>query len=273
MPRSTNRVIRQKEFIALENQFYEGVLAHYGLSDSECILGSTLEQERSGNQQYKKTNHLEFLEITSVAAGLLESKYKPLVLIFSSAKNPGGGVLNGAVAQEEDISLCSTWYFQAKESKGFYLEGHVSPVYTDNLLYVEKSLIVKDDNHYWLSEPKQVSFVASTAPNYTAIGSQSLPISDTEIQRILHKRALNVLNLASIKGHGSVVLGAWGTGVFGLPGQLVANAFKAAIDESHFAGRIVFAIPDSQMLTLFKRTIGIAENNVSARNAKPSAIR
>ena len=66
---------------------------------------------------------------------IMQSCPEAVILVFCSSKNPGGGVLRGSKAQEEDISLHSTWYFQVKELTDFYLEKHSSAINTDNLIF------------------------------------------------------------------------------------------------------------------------------------------
>lgn len=268
MPISTNRQQRQREFNNLEMRFNAGEWDHYDLVPAKTVTECHTLDAINGVVQPDRCQHLEFRAVGTVEAALDESGAKPLILIFASAKNPGGGVANGAIAQEEEVSLCSTWYFQAKDSTGFYLTGHVDPTYTDALLYSKDSLLLKDANHYWLDEPTCVSFVASAAPNLTAIRDNSVPIKDHEIQHILTRRATAVLNLADKEGHDSVVLGAWGTGVFGIPDDWVAKAFKEAIRQSTFDGKIIFAIPDSKKLDVFKNVLETQDYIQKHNNSK-----
>ncbi|MCI9294262.1 MAG: TIGR02452 family protein [Lawsonibacter sp.] len=60
------------------------------------------------------------------------------VLNFASAKNPGGGFLNGSVAQEECLAFCSNLYHTQTTGQGpRYYEinrANRDPVYTDTML-------------------------------------------------------------------------------------------------------------------------------------------
>ena len=60
------------------------------------------------------------------------------VLNFASAKNPGGGFLNGSVAQEECLAFCSSLYHTQTTGQGpRYYEinrANRDPVYTDTML-------------------------------------------------------------------------------------------------------------------------------------------
>ncbi len=60
------------------------------------------------------------------------------VLNFASAKNPGGGFLNGSVAQEECLAFCSSLYHTQTTGQGpRYYEinrANRDPAYTDTML-------------------------------------------------------------------------------------------------------------------------------------------
>lgn len=248
---------RRRQFEQLAQRYAAGEWSHFDLSAAQCLdenhawlVGASESDSHSTARAGRETH---FCTVGAMEAALDHTLVNPLVLVFASAKNPGGGVANGAVAQEEDISLRSTWYFQARASKGFYLAGHASPDYTNRLLYTQRSLMLQDAHHRWLPEPKALSFVAAAAPNYAAIKAQGLPIEDADVREMLCRRTRLVLNLAHHGGHDAIVLGAWGTGVFKNPDEWVAEAFRQAIHESPFSGRIVFAIPDAHKLELFRQ--------------------
>jgi uncharacterized protein (TIGR02452 family) len=68
-----------------------------------------------------------------------------VVLVFCSAKNPGGGVTQGSIAQEESIVIHSSWFFQVKDVSGFYLKSKSNAINTDNLLYIDKGYLFTNE--------------------------------------------------------------------------------------------------------------------------------
>lgn len=180
------------------------------------------------------------------------------VLIFASAKNPGGGVLNGSIAQEEAISYHTTWYSNAKLNSQFYLEKGASALNTDNVS-IANGFLLTDINHNELSSPKPIFFIACAAPNKTGIISQGLKINDETIYHHLELRICKILQAAEENNVENLILGAFGCGVFGLDSKIVASLFKKNISSGIFSGQIIFSIMDKNVLNEFE-TIILCEN-------------
>jgi uncharacterized protein (TIGR02452 family) len=66
------------------------------------------------------------------------------------------------------------------------------------------------------------------------------------VPAVLTRRASRILAIAAAHGHRSLVLGAWGCGVFGNDPAVVADAFAAALRANPWFDRVVFAILDRQ---------------------------
>jgi uncharacterized protein (TIGR02452 family) len=180
----------------------------------------------------------------------------PLTLVFGSARNPGGGVLRGSTAQEEDIALSSTWYFNVKDSVEFYQLIHNDLTYSDNMLYVKDAYVVKDElGHYIV--PKKVSFIGGTSPNINGMKSKGEPINEKAIYEVFKKRIIGLLSFAELNNHKTFIVGAWGCGVFGLNPQKVAEIFKECIENKIYSGVLVFAVLDNEQYKLFKSIIKI----------------
>ncbi|MBC2876423.1 MULTISPECIES: TIGR02452 family protein [Streptomyces] len=171
------------------------------------------------------------------------------VLNFASARNPGGGYLNGAQAQEEAVCRGSALYACLREVPGFYAEHRAdpSPFYSDRVAHSPGVPVFRDDRSALLESPFRAGFLTSAAPNAGVIERRT-PERAGRIPAALVARAGRVLEVAAAHGYGQLVLGAWGCGVFRNEPAHVAAAFAAHLTgrgrfAGHF-GRVVFAVLD-----------------------------
>ncbi|AOP48323.1 TIGR02452 family protein [Streptomyces lydicus] len=171
------------------------------------------------------------------------------VLNFASARNPGGGYLNGAQAQEEALCRGSALYSCVREAPEFYAAHRAdpSPFYSDRVILSPGVPVFRDDRGVLLDEPYEAGFLTSAAPNAGVIARQR-PAEAGRVPAALAARAERVLEVAAASGHRQLVLGAWGCGVFRNEPAEVAGAFAAALlGAGRFAGwfdRVVFAVLD-----------------------------
>jgi uncharacterized protein (TIGR02452 family) len=171
------------------------------------------------------------------------------VLNFASARNPGGGHLNGAQAQEEALCRASALYTCLMRAPEFYAHhrAHRDPFYTDRVIHSPAVPVFRDDRGRLLDEPFTTGFLTSPAPNAGVILRRT-PERAPEIPGALAERAGRVLETAAAVGHRRLVLGAWGCGVFRNDPVQVAGAFRALIGPGgRFAGafeHVVLAILD-----------------------------
>jgi uncharacterized protein (TIGR02452 family) len=182
-------------------------------------------------------------ETTSQASRRLR-KESPCILNFASAKNPGGGFLRGAKAQEEDLARVSSLYAPLAQHPDYYLINRASangPLYTDGLIISPGVSFFRDENLQLVQYPWKVSVVTCPAPN---VGESEITAKRTHT--ILKRRAHAVLT-AMASQSGTAILGAWGCGVFGNDPEMVAGVFQ-----DHLAGdfalafnHMIFAIPGS----------------------------
>lgn len=149
------------------------------------------------------------------------------VLNFASAKNPGGGFLGGSQAQEESLARSSALYGSLNLFHKEYYETHRKlrdAFYSDRMIYSPGCPVFRDDAGVFLDASYQVDFLTSAAPNAGAIQKQR-PLMVAEIPGILQRRMDKVLALFAAKGCDTLVLGAWGCGVFRNCPQMVAASF------------------------------------------------
>jgi uncharacterized protein (TIGR02452 family) len=172
------------------------------------------------------------------------------VLNFASARNAGGGYLRGARAQEEDLCRVSALYTTLRHAPDFYAAHRASRdlAYSHRVIYSPDVPVYRDTRFRLLGAPYQVSFLTSPAPNAGVI-ARDMPAEVTALPELLAERASRVLAVAAHHGRRSLVLGAWGCGVFRNDPAQVAAAFRQNLtDGGEFAGafeRIVFAVLDT----------------------------
>ncbi|GAB3138148.1 TIGR02452 family protein [Micromonospora sonneratiae] len=168
-------------------------------------------------------------------------------LVFASAKNPGGGFLGGAKAQEESIARSSALYpclLTASDFYAFHRQQH-DLRYSDRVIYSPRVPVYRDDKGNLLDRPYQTTFLTAAAPNLGAI-VRNQPAHASDVPAVLRRRARRVLQVAAAHRHRTLVLGAWGCGVFRNDPTTVANAFAEALQTVDQFHRVVFAIHDNQ---------------------------
>lgn len=169
-------------------------------------------------------------------------------LNFASARNPGGGFLNGSQAQEESLARSSALYLSQLQAGEFYRQHRAAPslLYSDAMILSPECPVFRDDDGRLLAEPQLVTFITSAAPNAGAIASNA-PEELSAIPEVFRRRSALVLALAASCGYRRLVLGAWGCGVFRNDPALVAAVYANHLHGA-WAGRferIVFSVLDT----------------------------
>ena len=186
------------------------------------------------------------------------------VLNFASAKNPGGGFLRGAIAQEESLARSSALYHTLIEHPEYYEMNKISGresagLYLDYAIYSPGVPVLRNDRGDWLEDPYLMNVLSSPAPNRNAFADLEQEVDDAKLNEVFRKRMLQVLRLMAFKGHRTIVLGAWGCGAFGNDPWTVAKMFEEALKVHPYFDEVVFAIydaPDSDVYRAFEKTFG-----------------
>lgn len=165
---------------------------------------------------------------------------KTCVLNMASYQRPGGGVYNGAKAQEECLFRCSnlssvigTDHYPLKESEALYTTGAV---------------FFKDVNYDYMQDitcdvvtlpALRLSGVLDTRGN---IYHQS---RGTEYRDITKNKIRLMLSLAHNMNCKNIILGAWGCGVYGNDPEIISGYFHEVLVSECYSSlfnKVIFAI-------------------------------
>lgn len=186
---------------------------------------------------------------STIEAIVQEKNGKICVLNFASAKNPGGGFLGGASAQEESLARSSNLYETQIKDKAMYdfNKKQSSFLYSDYMIYSPNVLFWNDDNGEYFQQPLVADVITAAAPNKGAMLQHNRKEEIAEIEDILKKRMDKVLAIALKQNSDTIILGAWGCGVFRNEPKDVAQLFKEIIAEKYTRAfkKIVFAVFDN----------------------------
>ena len=172
---------------------------------------------------------------------------KIAVMNFANAFHAGGGVAKGSSAQEESLCRTSTLYplLYRKTLRDSFYKHHNdlhTPRATDSLIYTEGVIVCKTDEDLPKRMPKEdwvkVDVITIAAPDLRDKSNQHAPLvnggtymSNAELFGYHVKRAIHMLTCAAAKGADILVLGAFGCGAFRNDPEVVARAYKAALQE------------------------------------------
>jgi uncharacterized protein (TIGR02452 family) len=170
-------------------------------------------------------------------------------LNFASAKNPGGGFLNGSLAQEEALACASGLYPCLLTAPEYYARNRVnrSALYLDLAIFSPLVPFFRSDGGTLLEKPILASVISAPAPNAGAM-AQNEPGNLRHVEPAMRRRAELVLAIASAHQVDRLVLGAWGCGVFRNDPRTVARMFGELLEPpGKFAdafAEVVFAVLD-----------------------------
>ena len=185
----------------------------------------------------------------SAARRLNDDGVEACCLNFASAKNPGGGFLGGAQAQEECLARASALYVSLNSKFEYYEinRNFKSCIYTDHMIYSPAVPVYRDDNDQLLDEIYKTSVVTSPAINMGVIRSRESESIEKAFEEMT-ERIRKLLILCANEGQRHLVLGAWGCGVFQNDPEWIAKTFIKTLNSVEFEGvfgTVVFAIPNS----------------------------
>lgn len=202
---------------------------------------------------------------------------KIAVLNFANAFHAGGGVTKGSSAQEESLCRTSTLYplIYRRTLRDTFYKHHKdlnTPKASDSLIYTEGVIICKTDEDLPRRMPKSdwvtVDVITAAAPDLRDKSNRHAPLvnggtymNDAELFGYHVKRAIHILTCAAHKKADILVLGAFGCGAFRNDPEVVARAFKVALQEFPKVFRkIEFAVycppGDSRNYDVFNRVLG-----------------
>ncbi len=176
----------------------------------------------------------------AAALALVSDGHRPLALNFANGVEPGGGFLRGATAQEETLCRSSALYATLSGDRMYEFHRENDPAASSDWAILSPDVpVFRNDAGMETDKPWPLSFLTCAAPYAPAIGR-------TESAKLLRKRIHRALAIARAYEYESLVLGAWGCGVFGNDPHQTAMDFREAL-EAEFAGafsRVIFAITD-----------------------------
>lgn len=181
----------------------------------------------------------------------------PCVLNMANRQNPGGGVVNGAGAQEENIfrrtNLLVSLYQFVDYSNQYNIERndeHSYPLNREKGGIYSKGITVfrtsESSGYDFMATPIKMDFVSVPAinrPELKYINGQYRIIES--LVEPTKEKIRSIFRIAGLNNNDCLILGAFGCGAFRNPPEHMAELFKEVINEKEFKNYfrlIVFSI-------------------------------
>ena len=200
-----------------------------------------------------------------VAKNLIDQGLSPAILNLADAYHACGMYNSGSKAQEESIcrasslSLTLYQYFNRQWSEKAGVPLRAEKGYPMDIrfggIYSPKVTVFRDNGATGFAlreEPFQTAIISVAALNFKE-GHEHNNLEyraddggfTTEGEGIMRDKIRTIYRIALLNGHDSLVLGAFGCGVFRLRPELVAALFKETLEEKEFKGKfhtVAFAL-------------------------------
>ncbi|KAG6361997.1 hypothetical protein INS49_010226 [Diaporthe citri] len=197
---------------------------------------------------------------------------RPAVLNLASDTSPGGGWLNGSMAQEE--ALCYRSSLSLSLHKRYYPWSALDGVYTRDVVIIRSSqenghkLVAPDAPADELPVVSVLSVAALRRPDLSdgrvlSSGAKRKVFAKKGDRELTKSKIVLVLRMAASRGHDRLVLGALGCGAFKNPVEEVAECWKEVFEQQEFQGgwwkEVCFAVLDRRNegnFEVFEKTLG-----------------
>lgn len=234
------------------------------LSRSGEAAGKSVFYREEFHPQVSRADHPA--EITVTSEDCLDAAHRWVtegrtvsVLNMASRRNPGGGVRNGAGAQEEYLFRCSDYYLSLypyaeyasmygleKSEHQYPLDRNYGGVYSPDVTVFRSS---EENGYALLEQPWKVNMIAVAGMNSPEVmGVNGEPQIAPWLVEGVKNKIRTILRIACDQGQKNLVLGALGCGAFHNPPRHTARLFREVLCEQEFAGafdRICFAVKSS----------------------------
>lgn len=239
------------------NTMFRDTLAKVAKSNKDLINGSHLQIPQTTVHPYNpqsivqspingKTSTYFYRMKTDDCAMHFMDNYgskNVVVMNFASRHHAGGGYLNGARAQEEDLCrVMPTLYSSISKVK--------YPYDPDTVLITPNVDIMRENTQYrLLKKPYTVSVVSAAAPNLS-----HEKFDEDRIRRTLSNLFCSVAQ--SLPNTDTLILGAWGCGVYGNDPVTMAKIMDDITKNyGGYFKTVVFSVPEGVNTEEFSRNI------------------
>lgn len=225
----------------------------------------------------KLDTEIQVLEQDCILAArdLVEQGMNPAVLNMANLYHPGGGVLTGSGAQEEELCRRSTlavslYQFSLtggqfgdlaqmagveRRAERYPMDNSFGGIYSPGITFFRGT---RDEGYALSDSPFKASVISVAALNFNPKHGHSTLVNgriSEEDRTITCNKIRTILRIGALKGHDSLVLSAFGCGAFCTPPVQMAELFHQVIFEPEFQGRfrkIEFAVIDTPNSSNFK---------------------
>jgi len=252
----TLQIIEQGFYTANEKRIDIARLTRKSVDTAQLYSADTLDclqpeiEQLIAARNYQTQIIVQNCTAIEAALRLTKTERKTGCLNFASAKNPGGGFLSGAQAQEESLARSSALYptltkFQREMYD--YNRSLTTCLYSDYMIYSPDVVFFRNDANELLPQPFLLDILTSPAVNVGAM-MQNKPSELSQVEQTMLSRIDKILSVFVLQKTEKVILGAWGCGVFQNKPEDVAAYFAHYLTQKGKYGKcfreVVFAVFD-----------------------------
>lgn len=223
-----------------------------GCIEQSTIYGGPDKTPESSTEADRRSKQYTLKATTDEALFRLRDDFcgKVAILNFASYNNPGGKFTEGSSAQEESCCHVSFLYNVLRSFAPYYDWNNAhknKALYENRAIYSPGIVFLDKDENEHLAD-----VITCAAPNRSVLEKYG-SFSEEENLRVLENRVNFVRDICVEQKVNTVILGAWGCGVFRQDPETVARSFKEAFRFTNM--NVIYAIPDEKTLKAFDTVI------------------